>query len=249
MIGDFGGGPGQDQVATALGRWAAAHRFDALVTTGDNVYPAGRPSDFAAQLTTPYQGLPDRPLWVTLGNHDEQSGHGADQLSYLGLPSLPYAKRLPDVELLFLDGNRPNAAQADWLDRRLSEPGPAARVVVFHQPAYSCSTHGSTASIDHAWVPTIERHHVTLVLSGHDHLYERFRSSGGVTYVVTGGGGRGLYPFHHPCRVAVKLEAHAVAYHFVAVEVTGHTVSLEAVGTDGTVLDQARLRARDGSSG
>ncbi|HZD00531.1 MAG TPA: hypothetical protein VFA46_10185 [Actinomycetes bacterium] len=67
---------------------------------------------------------------------------------YLGLPPLPYARRLPGVELLFLDAYRPDRRQGAWLDRQLGAPGPALRVVVFHQPAYSCGTvHGSTRAV------------------------------------------------------------------------------------------------------
>ena len=56
-FGDFGGGPAQRAVASAMYRWAAGHRVDALVTTGDNVYERGEPQRFAAQLDRPYQKL------------------------------------------------------------------------------------------------------------------------------------------------------------------------------------------------
>jgi hypothetical protein len=41
--------------------------------------------------------------------------------------------------------------------------------------------------------PIFERRHVQLVLTGHDHHYERMKPQQGVHYVVTGGGGRGTY--------------------------------------------------------
>ena len=79
-FGDFGGGPAQRTVAVAMSRWAAGHRVDALVTTGDNVYEQGEPQRFGAQLDQPYQRLRrTRPLWATLGNHDVAAGHGADE--------------------------------------------------------------------------------------------------------------------------------------------------------------------------
>ena len=56
-LGDFGGGPAQPAVARAMERWAADHRVDALVTTGDNVYDRGDPELFAAQLDKPYRRL------------------------------------------------------------------------------------------------------------------------------------------------------------------------------------------------
>jgi 3',5'-cyclic AMP phosphodiesterase CpdA len=243
-FGDFGGGPGQRAVAEAMDRWAARHRVDALVTTGDNVYERGEPQRFGAQLDQPYRRLRrTRPLWATLGNHDQAAGHGPDQLRHLGLPELPYEKGLPGVRLLFLDANRPDRAQATWLAGRLARPGPRLAVVVFHQPAWSCSTHGATEAVDRRWVPVLERHRVALVLNGHDHNYQRFVSAAGVTYVVTGGGGRNLYPVHAHCPAGTPRRVAGVArHHFTAVEVRGRSLTLRAVATDGHVLDQAVIR-------
>jgi Calcineurin-like phosphoesterase len=242
-FGDSGSGKAQHAVAAAIERWAARHRVDALVTTGDNVYEDGDPRQFAAQLDEPYRQLRrTRPLWVTLGNHDVEGGHGGEQLRYLGLGSLPYAKRLPGVELLFLDANRPDESQGSWLDRQLAAPGPAFRVVIFHQPAYSCSTeHGSTRAVIRRWVPILERHRATLVLNGHDHDYQRFASASGVAYVVTGGGGRGLYPILRSCSGVPARRAWAIRHHFVAVEIRRGSLSLTAIADDGTVLDHATL--------
>jgi 3',5'-cyclic AMP phosphodiesterase CpdA len=250
-FGDFGGGKAQDAVAAAIGRWVAAgHRVDALVTTGDNVYQDGDPRQFRAQLDLPYLALRRaRPLWVTLGNHDVEGGHGSQQLDYLGLPPLPYAKRLPGVELLFLDANHPDQPQGAWLDRQLSAPGPAFRVVVFHQPAYSCGTeHGSTRAVIRRWVPILERRRVALVLNGHEHDYQRFTSAANVTYVVTGGGGQGLYPILRSCSEVPRRQAWAVRHHFVAVEVRRGSLSLTAVADDGSVLDRAVLTDSGSSS-
>jgi Calcineurin-like phosphoesterase len=241
-FGDFGGGKAQPAVAAAIERWAAAgHRIDALVTTGDNVYDDGDPRKFRAQLDEPYRKLRrTRPLWVTVGNHDVEAGHGDEQLAYLGLPPLPYVKRLPGVELLFLDANEPDQRQRVWLDRQLDAAGPAFRVVVFHQPAYSCGIeHGSTEAVIRRWVPVFERHRVALVLNGHEHDYQRFTSAAGVTYVVTGGGGNRLYPIWRSCEGVPKRQAWAVRHHFVAVEIRRGSLSLAAVAEDGGILDRA----------
>jgi 3',5'-cyclic AMP phosphodiesterase CpdA len=240
-FGDFGGGAAQLAVAGAMDRWAAAHRVDALVTTGDNVYPTGEPSLYKSELDDPYRALrATRPLWIALGNHDVGAGHGAAMLAHLGLPALPYEKTLPNVQLLFLDANHPDAAQASWLDAALAKPGPPFRIVVFHQPAWSCGLHGSTPDVDRFWVPVIEKHRVSLVLNGHDHDYERFTSGAGVTYVVTGGGGQNLYPLV-PCAGTPKEDAQAQKHHFTGVEVTSGTLAMTAIGTDGGVIDRTVL--------
>jgi len=220
---------------------SAGHRVDALVEAGDDVYPDGSPSLFAGALDTPYAGLrgPTRPLWVALGNHDVQAGHGAEQLAYLKLPALPYTKTLAGVQLLFLDANHPDSAQATWLEARLSEAGPALRVVIFHQPAYSCALHGSTAAVDTLWVPILEAHHVALVINGHDHYYERFKSANDVTYVVSGGGGAALYSRQSTCTGVPTSQATATRHHFVGIEISGSTLTLTTVARTGEVLDTA----------
>jgi hypothetical protein len=241
-FGDFGGGAAQPAVAQQMTAWAATHRVDTLVTTGDNVYPDGNPSLYAALLDAPYAQLRQtRPFWLTLGNHDVQAGHGQDELRYVDLPSLPFAKELPGAQLLFLDANHPDAEQAAWLNARLSEPGPPLRIVIFHQPAFSCALHGSTATVDEQWVGLLEGHRVALVLNGHDHYYERFVSSSDVTYVVTGGGGQGLYKRRATCTGVPLSKATAQRHHFTGVEIDGTTITLTAVADDGTVFDQATI--------
>lgn len=238
-FGDFGGGPGQFDVAHSMGRWSSHHRVDALVTMGDNVYDFGEPQNFKGQLDDPYAALRrSRPFWVSLGNHDAARGNGPKQLAYLGLPALPYERDLPGVRLLFLDANRPDVAQARWLGEALARPGPALRVALFHQPAWSCGPHGSTAAVSQTWAPVFESHRVALVLNGHDHNYQRFESNVGVNYVVSGGGGRQLYPLTNKCPREPRLVSRAMRYHFVGVEVQGNTLNVSVVGTDDAVLDQ-----------
>jgi Calcineurin-like phosphoesterase len=243
-FGDFGGGPAQQAVADAMERWTVSHRVDALVTTGDNVYERGEPERFPAQLDRPYAELRrSRPLWVSLGNHDVTAGHGPEQLRHLGLPDHPYAKTLPGAQLLLLDSNRVDQGQADWLEGQLSGPGPRLRVVVFHHPVWSCSSHDSTEEIIQRWGPVLERHRVALVLNGHDHNYQRFSSPSGVTYVVTGGGGRSLYPLDDRCPAGTPPRvAEARRHHFTAVEVRERSLVVTAVAEDDSVLDRVVIR-------
>lgn len=241
-FGDSGGGAAQPAVGAAISRWiAAGHRVDALVTTGDNVYDFGEPHLFAAHLDEPYRELrAARPLWVTLGNHDAMRGHGPAQLAHLGLPPLPYVATLPGIRLLFLDGNRPDAAQAAWIGEQLDRPGPPFSVAVFHQPVYSCGIHGPTPDVVANWAPVLEARRVPLVLNGHDHQYSRFVSGNGVTYIVTGGGGRDLYALREGC-APPELRAAAVRHHFTAVEVFPDRIVVSAVGVDDAVFDQADI--------
>jgi hypothetical protein len=246
-FGDFGGGPAQGAVAAGMLQWVRdGHRVDALVTTGDNVYDFGEPRYFEAYLKAPYRALQNngRPMWVTLGNHDVMRGHGAKQLEFLGLPALPYAKTLPGVRFLFLDANRPgDEAQKRWLAEQLADPAPPLfTVAVFHQPVYSCGLHGNTQTVIEHWYPLLNSGNVSLVLTGHDHDYQRFLSAEGTTYLVTGGGGRELYPLIPTCSPP-EMRAGAAKHHFTGVEVYSDRMAVTAVAVDGTVLDQVEIPA------
>jgi 3',5'-cyclic AMP phosphodiesterase CpdA len=241
VLGDFGAGTkAQAQVARQMARWAGRHRVDGIVTTGDNVYPDGSPDLYQRVLRDPYAKL-GVPMWAALGNHDVQGGHGMEELGFLDLLQPPAAKVIPGAQLLFLNGNDVSRAQARWLDAQLSAPGPALRIVVFHQPAWSCSYHGSTEAVDKLWVPIIEKHGVALVLNGHDHNYQRYTSAKGVTYVVTGGGGAGLYPLRFDCPGLPKRAAAARRHHFVGVEIARGSLTLTAVDATGRVFDRTVL--------
>jgi len=246
-FGDFGGGPAQGAVAARMLQWARdGHRVDALVTTGDNVYDFGEPKYFEAHLKAPYTALQitGRPMWATLGNHDVARGHGAKQLAFLGLPPLPYTKTLPGVRFLFLDANRPgDEAQKQWLADQLAAPAPPLfTVAVFHQPVFSCGLHGRTRAVIEHWYPLLNSGQVSLVLTGHDHDYQRFLSAEGTTYIVTGGGGRELYPLIPLCKPP-EMRVGKVKHHFTGIEVYSDRMALTAVAVDGSVLDHVDIPA------
>jgi hypothetical protein len=81
----------------------------------------------------------------------------------------------------------------------------------------------------------LRAHGVDLVLSGHDHIFERCEDNG-VRYVVSGGGGAPLYRNVSPLPSTIKVEP---TYHFIEATVTGRTVSLVAKRLDGSILDRA----------
>ena len=70
-------------------------------------------------------------------------------------------------------------------------------------------------------------------------LVNELAQTAGVTYVVTGGGGRELYPLTGRCMDQPDRRAGAVRHHFVGVEVRAHSLTLTAVADDDTVLDRA----------
>lgn len=257
FIADFGGGEAQQSVAEAMLGWKrSGHRVDAVVTAGDNVYPRGQESSFDAQLRRPYSPL-EVPMIAAVGNHDFQTKKGRPILRYLGQPDPPSAHRFGPVEVLVLDSNEVNEGQALWLDRSLAESQAAVRIVVFHHPAFSCGPHGSTKSVQQRWLPILSKHRVELVVSGHDHNYQKIllpldtRSAEAgptpdtvdgrdhTTFIVTGGGGRELAGAKGDCKLGPARPLRFEPRHeFVSVEASESGLwVLRAVTIGGAVID------------
>ena len=137
-------------------------------------------------------------------------------------------------------------------------------VVFFHHPVFSSGPHGGaiverpTAVMREKWMPLFRRHRVTLLVTGHEHLYEhwveRYRDAGGrerrMDQLVTGGGGAPIYPFTgvpdlRAYRAAAGTDSVRVQqlvrpgmsrgdnpYHYVIVHVDGERLGLEVLSVD-----------------
>ena len=138
-------------------------------------------------------------------------------------------------------------------------------VIAFcHHPAFSSGPHGGskveppTAEIRKRYMPLFRRHHVRVLFTGHDHLFEhwveRYEDSSGrkcrLDQVLTGGGGAPLYEFTGRPDLHDYLKAYASEnvtleqlatpgpkrgdnpYHFVLVKVDGEKIDLEVIGVD-----------------
>jgi hypothetical protein len=249
VVGDFGtGGVVEQQISDAIETWATAPRADALVTTGDNIYPAGETEDFADAWRRPYRWVSDGGFEViaSLGNHDVQADNEDEVMEVLGMPAPWYRERIGAAELFVLDSNGvADQEQVFWLQDSLAESRAAWQIAVFHQPAYSCAEYGSTEEVIEHWLPLFEAEGVDLVLNGHDHNYQRFESNG-VTYIVTGGGGARLYDLDRCSAGYPRRLAGAVEHHFVTVVGSARSMRIMARDRRGRSIDAVTLTRAPG---
>jgi acid phosphatase len=242
-VGDFGvGGESERATGAAMKRFEATHPASYLVTLGDNDYTKGRA--FAANWQEAFGWLPAAGVKVagTLGNHDYEAGQSRAELAALGMPGPYYTRKVANAQLFLLDSEMiDDPAQTAWLAQALEASKAAWKIAVFHHPPYSCGFHSGNDDVVAQWVPLFERYGVQLVLSGHEHSYQRFRARRGVTYVVHGGGGAVLYPptscpSDHPKRLFSRM-----GFGFLSVYAGKRRLKVTAIDRQGRSVNSVTL--------
>lgn len=243
--GDWGtGSTAQADIARRMCASHAAKPASFILTTGDNFYsPDGtatratfdRPE--ACLLAT---GLRWRATW---GNHDIG---GTSTATRLGSPNRWYSFAQGPLRVIVLDGNQPSSsAQLAFLKRTLERAREPVRIVSIHQPVYTAGLHEPSTTEQRLMVPLFRKYGVSLVLSGHNHSYEHI-VTGGITYIVSGGGGAQVYPC---VRMPAGLVTCTPEYNFLEVDASPATIAVRAVRRDGSTLASVSVpvRARSGA--
>lgn len=239
VVGDWGSGTApQGAVAGAMQRYAEQNEVTALLTTGDNFY-----SDDAEFLMHPYGWMEEAgtPWWITWGNHDVETPTRIEAINdVFDDPPRWTSIDWGDVKVVILDSTQVDSPeQEDFLSDTLAD-GDDPTIVVLHHPPHSCESHADPVDTQDVFVPTFDDD-VFLVLSGHEHNYQRFEAEG-VSYVITGGGGAGLTEFSECAVEGPEMVAGEVLHHFLALSNTGDgTLEMQAIDVNGTVLDEVTL--------
>lgn len=237
VAGDVGdSGQRIDATGQTIAAVDAQQPLDGLVVLGDNVYPSGDPAGLDDTVYDPFAGvLEHAPLFAVLGNHDVKDGNAARQVDALGMPDRWWAHDFGDVLLIGLDSNLVHDPdQRAWLEDTLAESTDRWRIVLVHHPPYSAGYQGSEVEVRRTFVPLFERFDVQLVLSGHDHDYQRSKPVNGVTYVVSGAAS-GTRRTGEDDFTAESFSWH----HFTEVAVFADRLVVRAVNQDLRVADEA----------
>lgn len=238
-VGDFGvGGSTERATGAAIERWEADHPARLLLTLGDNDYTES-PKQFRSNWHDAFGWLEGAGVWPkgTLGNHDVRVDGGRYEFRPLRMPAAHYERSRAGFDLFVLNSNRVGDRQTRWLERHLAASTAPWKIVSLHHPPYTCGGYLSNPEIVSRWVPLFRRYGVDLVLSGHDHNYQRFAPSHGVTYVVHGGGGQEVYSLRS-CPDGYPRRAFARRGHgFLDIVVRPGSLRVKAVNLSGRVID------------
>ncbi len=184
-----------------------AEAIDFVVVTGDLVLRGSDEADWQRFFDVAQPLLARLPYYPVAGNHDTgKTGDEERRMNELfalwpGPTDRPseghwYSFDVSGVHFVMLDSNNyRNTSQLAWLKDDLKKAKKAGARAIFaavHAGPYSRGLHLGHRFSAETYAPILANSGVTLLFSGHDHLYQRGRMKG-LSYMVSGGGGAPLY--------------------------------------------------------
>ena len=212
---------------------------------GDNAYPSGTAEDYQTCYDSSWGRYKDRTRPVA-GNHEYDTPSATPYYEYFGFNAGPpgggyYSYELGNWHIIALNSNLPvgrASAQAAWLRNDLAANSTRCTLAYWHFPLFSSSKHGNIEQMRDFWRILYDSG-ADVVLSAHDHVYERFAPQTpdgvadpmrGIREFVAGTGGAPPYPFvdvkaNSEARLStigvLKLSLKATGYDWNFIPVSG----------------------------
>jgi 3',5'-cyclic AMP phosphodiesterase CpdA len=241
-IGDMGSGQRpQYEVGEQMAAVRNQFPFDFVITLGDNLYGSQRPADFITKFEKPYQALLDAGVmfYASLGNHDEPNNKYYKLWNMDGQSYYTYARG--HVRFFVLDSDYMDAKQLQWLEKELRTSKDDWKIAYFHHPLYSSAArHGSETDLRAVLEPLFVQYGVQVVLSGHDHTYERIKPQKGIWYFVEGASGQLRVGNLRPSQLTAA--GYDQDRSFLIMEIDGDTLWFQAITRTGKTVDSGTIQ-------
>ncbi|MCG8351819.1 MAG: S8 family serine peptidase [Chloroflexales bacterium] len=227
-----------------------------VFTLGDNAYNNGTVSDFR-NCYNPTWGRHKARTYPSIGNHDYRTNQGGPYYDYFGNRAGQrgkgyYSYNLGAWHIVVLNSEinvSKGSEQEQWLRADLAANQNVCTLAYWHRPLFSSGRHGNDTKMRPLWDALYE-YGADVVLSGHDHHYERFApqdprgradSTKGIRTFVVGTGGRGLYGMgstkpnsevrNNKTWGVLKMTLHPTSYDWEFVPVAGKTFTDSGTAT------------------
>ncbi len=243
VLGDFGtGDKTQYELAEQMAALHDRFKYQLVVLVGDNLYGSERPQDFQKKFELPYKPLLDQGVkfYASLGNHDAREQRYYKLFNMDGKLYYSFTPK-PDVRFFALESTYPVPEQIEWLENELKTSTSKWKIVFFHHPLYSSGDrHGSDLRLREVLEPVFLKYNVSVVLTGHDHFYERVKPQKGITYFVVGSGGQ-LRAGNIDEASGLTARGFDTDLVFLAVELAGDQMHFQAISRKGQTVDSGVL--------
>ncbi len=251
--GNFNGGNGTTNSCRqkAVSDLFVGKNFSAVLALGDIQYDDGAPSKYL-QSFDPSWGRAKNIIHPAVGNHEYQTAGAGGYYNYFGAAAGDktkgyYSYDIGAWHLIALNSNcsqvggcGAGSPQEQWLKADLAAHPSMCTLAYWHHPRFSSGEHGGNTSYDAFW-KDLYAAGAEIVLSGHDHDYERFAAQNpsgaadpnGIQQFVVGTGGKNHYAFNptQPNSLVrnsdtygiLKLTLHSTSYDWQFVPESGKT--------------------------
>jgi predicted phosphodiesterase len=252
VIGDSGrGDQSQNEVAQQMIAWRQQFPFEFVVMLGDNIYPPHAPDDFEKKFETPYRALLDQGVsfYAAIGNHDPETELTYQKFNMDGRRYYTFRRnerRLEGlagagVRFFVLDSRSFDPSQLVWLRNELAHSGTDWKICYFHHPLYTSGRYTTTARfLRIALEPILLEGNVDVVLTGHEHFYERMQPQRGIAYFISGGAGS-LRKGDIRRSSSIMARGFDTDFHFMMMEVSGDTLYFQAISRTGETIDAGAI--------
>ncbi len=246
--------------------------FDFYLNTGDLVASGDEIDLWTNFFEIERNLMAHHPFLPTVGNHDEEDGHANHFSRFFvtggpeGGEGLYYSVTYANVHVVVLDefvnvraqylcpetvflSDCLDSAQLEWMRNDLSQarnnPDIDFVFVAVHSGPYSSKEGRSGYAQIRQMLSEFQEYGVDMILSGHDHYYERGFGNNGLAYMVSGGGGASLYDCdaNNTLLYPHEWEYREKTYHYALFHVNGPTLEIEVKNLLGEVIDHTILRA------
>ena len=236
-----------------------------VIVPGDIAYPDGTAEQFRDCYDPAWGRHKDRTRPAP-GNHEYGSPGAAPYFAYFGANAGPprlgyYMFRTGTWQVFSLNSNTESAdrrAQMEWLNRELDASGASGcSVAYFHHPLFSSGPHGVVPSmpvVADMWSSLYEAG-VDVVISAHEHFYERFApqtplavpdAQFGIRQFIVGTGGA---PLTQPVRRVANSEAVLSTFGVLRLTLDPQSYRWEFLSSDGGAILDAGMGLCHGKPG
>jgi len=252
VIGDSGrGDQAQHEIARQMIAWREKFPFDFVVMLGDNIYPPHGPDDYVTKFEEPYRTLLDAGVtfYAAIGNHDPDSELGYGKFNMDGHRYYTFKRNEQriaglagaGVRFFVLDSRALDPDQLAWLRDELRKSQTDWKVCYFHHPLYTSGRYTNSARVLRlALEPILIEGDVDVVLSGHEHFYERLLPQHGISYFISGGAGS-LRKADIRRPSSLMARGFDTDFHFMMMEVSGDTLYFQAISRTGETIDAGSI--------
>ncbi len=242
VIGDAGTGTKEQyDVARQMEVAYQSFPFEFVLMTGDNIYGSDTAADMKKKFEDPYAFFHQKGIrfYAALGNHDSPNQRFYELYNMNGERFYTYKPR-DGARFFALDSNYLEGKQLAWLEKELAGSSAEWKIAFFHHPLYSSGrTHGSSIPTREVLEPILVKLGVNIVLTGHDHLYERTKPQQGIVHFVVGASGK--LRKGDDTKAAFQAKGYDRDLSFLLMEIAGDELFFQALSRTGQTIDSGVL--------